>query len=183
MDIINVLKLLTGISQSESLIVDVNSAINPTDPSFYSNNSGKHTDLLLLDKQLSINHLSQKNTTASFLPSLSAYGIANSTFFGQGGENSVFKQAPGYWLGLQLNWNIYDGNTRKSKLAKQKLESQKLAVQTFQVKESIQMNIDNASRKFRVETSNLETTKAQVELAERKFTIKPNYSTKKVLRA
>ncbi len=169
-DLVNMLKFLTGMSQSENLIIDVDESNTSIDPTFYVNSPSKHTDLMLLEKQFALNQLNQKNTKATFLPSVSAYGIGNSTFFGQGGENSVFKQAPGYWLGLQVNWNIYDGSARKSKLAHQKLESQKLAAQTFQAREAIQMSTDNSSRKYIIEKSNIETSKAQVALAEKVYT-------------
>lgn len=169
-ELLNMLKYLIGQPQSENLVVKIDIDQHTAVPTLIENTAINRTDLLLLDRQKAINVLSQDNTKASFLPTLAAYGIANSTFFGKDGDNSVLKHAPGYWVGLQLNWNIYDGSARKSKLAQQKIENQKIALQSEQTHQAIAMDIANARTKFLVEQKNLVASRDQVALAEKVYT-------------
>lgn len=167
---INMLKYLTGTPQSDSLQVNV--AIDQTTaaPATLGDAPINRTDLLLLDRQKSINELNQQNTKAGFLPTVSAYATGNSTVYAIGGDNSYIKNLPGYWFGLQLNWNIYDGAARKSKLAQQKIDNQKYTIQQAQTRESITMDVENGRNKFQVEQRNLDASQAQVTLAEKVYT-------------
>ena len=126
--------------------------------------------MLLLDRQKLINELNQRNTKAGFLPTLSAYGTANSTVYAIGGDNAYIKNVPGYWLGLQLNWNIYDGAARKAKIAGQRLEYQSYSIRQAQTNESISMDVVNGRNKIQVEQRNLEASRGQVGLAEKVYT-------------
>ncbi len=169
-ELINALKYLTGTSQSENLSVKIDIDQNAAVPTLIANDAMNRTDLLILERQKALNEQSTLNTKAGFLPTLSAYGVANSTFFGKDGDNSVLKNVPGYWVGLQLNWNIYDGSARKSKLVQQKIENQKISIQSEQTKESISMDIANARTKFYVEQRNIVASREQVALAEKVYT-------------
>ncbi len=166
----NALKFLTGTPQTDSLSVQLAITTEGAVASALPGQTVNRTDLLLLNRQQTLNTLNQRNTKAGFIPTLTAYGVANSTFFGQGGENGVFKHAPGYWAGLQLNWNIYDGSARRAKLSGQKIESEQLALQTRQAQESISMEVNNARNKFTVQQGNLAASQEQVTLAEKVYT-------------
>lgn len=167
--LLNTLKYLTGTPQTDSL--QVQTAIEESIPvapgSEYTIN---RTDLQLIDQQKMINGLEQRNIKAGFVPSVSAYGVANSSVYAIGGDNSYIKNLPGYWVGLQLNWNVFDGLARKAKLGQKRIDDQKLDVQSRQVRESISMDIANARNKFLVEQQNLSTNRGQVALAEKVYT-------------
>ncbi|GAB3890803.1 TolC family protein [Larkinella knui] len=167
--LLNMLKYLTGTPQSDPLTV--RTVIDETIPvTAFDAPAINRTDLLLLDRQKALNGLDLQNIKAGFLPTLSAYGIANSTVYATGGENSYIKNVPGYWLGLQLNWNIFDGLARKSKVTQARIDNQKLDTQLQQTRESITMDITNAQNKLLVEQRNLTTNRAQVALAEKIYT-------------
>jgi outer membrane protein TolC len=168
----NALKFLTGTPQSDSLEISLDITPDKDLPLRLPEQTINRTDLLLLNRQQALNNLNQRNTKAGVIPTLSAYGVANSTYFGQGGDNSVFKHVPGYWVGLQLNWNLYDGSARRARLSGQKIESQKLALQTQQAQESIFMEVANARNQFTVEQSNLAASQEGVTLAEKVYTQK-----------
>ena len=167
--LLNNLKFLTGSAQTDSL--QVSTGIEKTIPvapgSEYTIN---RTDLQLIDQQKIINGLQQQNVKSSFVPTVNAYGVANSTVYAIGGDNSYAKNLPGYWLGLQLNWNVFDGLARKAKLSQKKIDDQKLDVQLRQTRESISMDISNSRNKFLVEQQNLSTNQSQVTLAEKVYT-------------
>ena len=168
--LVNMLKYLTGTPQSDSLSVRTDIDQTAAAPTTLGDAPINRTDLLLLDRQKAINELNQQNTKAGFLPTLSAYGTGNSTVYAIGGDNSYIKNLPGYWFGLQLNWNIYDGSARKSKLAQQKIENQKYTVQQVQTRESVTMDVINGRTRFQVEQRNLEASRAQVGLADKVYT-------------
>lgn len=167
--LLNNLKFLTGTPQTDPL--SVRTAIDETTPVTPANEyTINRTDILLLDRQKELNGLEQRNVKAGFIPSVSAYGTANSTVYATGGDNSYIKNVPGYWFGLQLNWSIFDGFARKAQLSQKKIDSQKLDVQLRQTNESIAMDIANARNKFLVEQQNLSTNRGQVGLAEKVYT-------------
>ncbi|CAN5471284.1 TolC family protein [soil metagenome] len=167
--LLNALKYLTGTPQTDSL--QVRTAIEETIPvapsSEYTIN---RTDIQLLDQQKEINGLEQRNVKAGFVPTVAAYGVANSSVYAIGGDNSYIKNLPGYWLGLQLNWNVFDGLARKAKLSQKRIDDQRLDVQLRQTRESISMDIANSRNKFLVEQQNLSTNRGQVARAEKVYT-------------
>jgi outer membrane protein len=164
--LLNMLKYLTGTPQSEPLTVLT--TIDESTPTVTLDAPAiNRTDLLLLDRQKALNSLDQQNIKAGFIPTVSAYGVANSTVYATGGEYSYIKNVPGYWLGLQLNWSVFDGFARKAKLTQSRLDNQKLDTQLQQTRESITMDITNARNKLLVEQRNLTTNGAQVNLAEK----------------
>ena len=166
--LLNTLKFLTGTPQTDSL--SVRTAIEETTPVTPANEfTINRTDLLLLDRQKALNGLDQRTIKAGFVPTLSLYGTANSTVYAIGGDNSYLKNVPGYWAGLQLNWNIFDGLARKAKLSQNRIDNQKLDVQLRQTQESISMDIANARNQFLVQQQNLSTNRSQVMLAEKVY--------------
>ncbi|QIP14277.1 TolC family protein [Spirosoma aureum] len=167
--LLNTLKYLTGTPQTDSL--QVRTSIEETIPVAPGNEyTINRTDLQLIDQQKLINGLEQRNVKTGFVPTVSAYGVANSSVYAIGGDNSYVKNLPGYWVGLQLNWNVFDGLARKAKLSQKRIDDQKLDVQLRQVRESISMDITNARNKFLVEQQNLSTNSGQVKLAEKVYT-------------
>ncbi|MCK8494456.1 TolC family protein [Spirosoma sp. RP8] len=167
--LLNNLKYLTGTPQTDSLFVAT--AIEETIPVAPSNEyTINRTDLQLIDQQKIINSLQQQNIKAGFTPTVSAYGVANSSVYAIGGDNSYIKNLPGYWVGLQLNWSVFDGLARKARLSQNRIDTQKLDVQNRQIRESISMDIANARNKFLVEQTNLSTNRGQVALAEKVYT-------------
>jgi outer membrane protein TolC len=169
-ELTNALKFLTGTPQTDTLTIKLDITPSEDLPLSLPEQTINRTDLLLLNRQQTLNELTLRNIKAGILPTLSAYGVANSTFFGQGGDNSVFKHVPGSWIGLQLNWSLYDGSARRAKLSGQKIESQKLALQTQQAHESISMEVENARNQFVVEQSNLASSEEGVTLAQKVYT-------------
>ena len=167
--LLNTLKFLTGTPQSDSL--SVRTAIDESVPVTPANEyTINRTDLQLLDRQKDLNGLEQRNIKAGFAPTVSAYGTANSTVYAIGGDNSYIKNVPGYWLGIQLNWNLFDGLARKAKMSQKRIEDQKLDVQLRQTRESISMDIANSRNQFLVQQQNLTTNRGQVTLAEKVYT-------------
>jgi outer membrane protein TolC len=166
--LVNLLKYYTGTPQSDSMRILVN-VRGVTLPGASDWDRARRTDVALLQKQKDINELQDKNIRSGLIPTVNAYGVANMAFYAKAGENSTFQDVPGYWAGLQLNWNVFDGMARKAKRSQNQIDREKLDVQLRQVKESILMEESNARNKFGVEQKNINAKKDQVALAEKVY--------------
>ncbi|MCF2504517.1 TolC family protein [Dyadobacter sp. CY107] len=166
--LVNLLKYYTGTPQSEQMRIAV-SVSDVSLPAQSQDAELKRTDVALLQKQRDLNELQDKNIKSGFIPTVNAYGTANMAFYAKAGENSTFQDVPGYWAGLQLNWNVFDGMARRAKRSQNQIDNEKLNVQLRQVKESIAMEEANARNKFAVEQRNINARKDQVALAERVY--------------
>lgn len=166
--LVNLLKYYTGIPQTDSLRIDIQ-VKNVLLPSQAEKSGVRRTDITLLERQKDLNLLQDKNLKSGYLPTVNAYGVANLTYFGKGGDNSVFKQVPGYWAGLQLNWNVFDGMARKAQRTQNRIDNDKLTVQMKQLEQSIEMEEINARDKFSVEQQNINAKNDQVALASRVY--------------
>lgn len=166
--LVNLLKYYIGTPQSESIriAVDVRDVSLPIQS---SDSETKRTDVALLQKQRDLNELQDKNIKSGFIPTVSAYGVANMAFYAKSGENSTFQDVPGYWAGLQLNWSVFDGLARRAKRSQNSIDNEKLNVQLKQVRESIAMEEANARNKFAVEQGNINAKKDQVALASKVY--------------
>lgn len=166
--LVNLLKYYTGIPQNDTVRILVN-VRGVTLPVYADWDKARRTDVALLQKQKDLNELQDKNIRSGLIPTVNAYGVANMAFYAQGGENSTFQDVPGYWAGLQLNWNVFDGLARKAKRSQNQIDREKLDVQLRQVRETIQMEENNARNKFGVEQKNINAKKDQVALAEKVY--------------
>jgi outer membrane protein TolC len=166
--LVNLLKYYTGIPQNDSIRITI-SVRGVALPAYAEWDKARRTDVALLQKQKDLNELQDRNIRSGLIPTVNAYGVANMAFYAQGGENSTFQDVPGYWAGLQLNWNVFDGMARKAKRSQNQIDREKLDVQLRQTREMIQMEESNARNKFGVEQKNINAKKDQVALAEKVY--------------
>ena len=167
--ILNLLKFLTGMPQSEP--IRIRTQIDSTQTTVAGTAlTINRTDLRLLDRQQEINALNIRNVKAGALPTLSAYGVGNSTTFATTDGGGFAKAIPGYWVGLQLNWSIFDGHLRRAQIAQYRAESQRIGFQQQQLGESIAMDMANANNQIVLQQRNLQTTLAQLALARKVYT-------------
>ena len=99
------------------------------------------SDFMAMQKAIEASGLVIKSSQMSYLPKLNAFGNyqyndSHLTGFG----------ANAYLVGVQLSWNIFNGNKTKHVIAAQKLERDELVVQLAQQKDQGQMELDKAYR-------------------------------------
>lgn len=99
------------------------------------------SDFMAMQKAIEASGLMIKSSQMSYLPKLNAFGNyqyndSHLTGFG----------ADAYLVGVQLSWNVFNGNKTKHVVAAQKLERDKLAVQLTQQKDQSQLELDKAFR-------------------------------------
>ncbi|WP_295793916.1 TolC family protein [Mucilaginibacter sp.] len=99
------------------------------------------SDFMAMQKAIEASGLMIKSSQMSYLPKLNAFGnyqYNDSRLTGFG--------ANAYLVGVQLSWNVFNGNKTKHVIAAQKLERDKLTVQLAQQKDQSQLELDKAYR-------------------------------------
>jgi outer membrane protein TolC len=98
-------------------------------------------DFMAMQKAIEGSDMMLKSNQMSFLPKLNAFGNYqyNDSHLTGFGANS-------YLVGVQLSWDIFKGNARKSKIDAQRLERDKLTEQLRQQKQQGQMELSKAIR-------------------------------------
>lgn len=165
-EVLNMLKFLSGISQTDVLKIN-NEISTKVEILPYSKLKPERVEVKLLEKQKELNELERKNIFAGYLPTISAYGVFNYTYFAKGGGAGIWKGFPGSWVGLQLSWNLFDGLGRKSKIDQKKIEFNKLNVQLSQLNENISMELNNAKNQIVLQESTILSRREQLALAEK----------------
>lgn len=98
-------------------------------------------DFMAMQKAIEGSDMMLKSNKMSLLPKLNVFGNYqyNDSHLTGFGANS-------YLVGVQLSWDIFKGNARKSKIDAQRLERDKLAEQLAQQKQQGQMELSKAIR-------------------------------------
>ena len=99
------------------------------------------SDFMAMQKAIEASGLMIKSSQMSYLPKLNAFGnyqYNDSRLTGFGANSYLF--------GVQLSWNIFNGNKTKNIIAVQKLERDKLATQLAQQKDQSQSDLNKAYR-------------------------------------
>ncbi|MCO5948205.1 TolC family protein [Mucilaginibacter flavidus] len=99
------------------------------------------SDFMAMQKAIEASGLMIKSSQMSYLPKLNAFGNYqyNDSHLTGFGTNA-------YLVGIQLSWNVFNGNKTKHVIATQKLERDKLTLQLAQQKDQSQLELDKAYR-------------------------------------
>lgn len=98
-------------------------------------------DFLALEKAIEAAGLMLKASKMKYLPRLNAFGS-----YQLNDKNFTAFNASSYLVGIQLTWNIFDGNNIKRQIAGLKLEQEKLGVQLHSMQQENQMLLDKSYR-------------------------------------
>ena len=98
-------------------------------------------DFMAIEKAMEATGLMEKSSRMKYLPSLNAFGSyqLNDKKFTGFNANS-------YLAGIQITWNIFDGNNIKRQVAGLKLEQDKLGVQLHSMQQENQMLLNKGYR-------------------------------------
>jgi outer membrane protein TolC len=101
------------------------------------------TDFKALQKGMESYDMMIKSSKMSYLPRLNAfasYQLNDKTMFGFNANT--------YFAGIQLSWNIFNGNRMKNTISQQRLEKEKLAKQLDQQKSEAQLQVNHTRRQL-----------------------------------
>lgn len=105
--------------------------------------SNTRADFKALQKGMEGYDMMIKSSKMSYLPRLNAFASY------QWNDKAMFGyNANAYLAGVQLSWNIFNGNRTKNSITQQTIEKAKLAKQLDQQKSEAQMQINQAKRQL-----------------------------------
>jgi outer membrane protein TolC len=141
-DISDMLNILMGASAGTVYTVDsmsINSAVTADSTDLFNDRS----DFKAMQKGMESYDMMIKSSRMSYLPRLNAFASY------QWNDKSMFGfNANAYFTGIQLSWNIFNGNQTKNAISEQRLEKEKLAKQLDQQKNEAQLQINKARRQL-----------------------------------
>ncbi len=117
-------------------------------------------DFMAMKTAIEASNLMIKSSKMSYLPKLNAFGnyqLNDSRMFGFG--------ANAYLAGIQLSWNIFNGNRTKNTIVTKTLERNKLEQQLAQQKDQSQLELNKTNRDLQDARFQIEQQHAAIQQA------------------
>ncbi len=163
MQIMNALKFAMGISIYQDIEIDP--TIEFKNLSDFTNQTT--IDIRLVETQNRFLKSELSTLKNSRLPSLSLYGTYGQTGFGYDVKpNDFLKFFPLSFVGVQLNYPLFNGTVTQRKINQKKLEITNNTLQLSLANEQNTMLIDNAKRTKITAQQTIENTLAQIKLSQ-----------------
>ena len=137
-----------------------------SNPTIVDNSNPARPELELIQLQKQMNLEEREGTYMAFLPTLSFYAAYNYNYNLQP-ENDFRTGIPSAFLGLRLDWTLFDGFEKRNKLKVNAYNREKIEHQEVLAKENLALATANAKRDVELQTTNLEMNKEQLQLAEK----------------
>lgn len=160
------LKILIGMDPNQSITLASDKLVEQT--ILVDESAAAYPQLQLLEAQKQLNIEERKGTNMAYLPSLAFYAAYNYNY-NMKPEDDFRKGIESAFLGLQLNWTLFDGLEKHNKQKVNAINAEKIANQQELVSQQLQMATDNAKRQIQIQTDALAISKEQLRLAEKVY--------------
>ncbi|MDH4471146.1 MAG: TolC family protein [Fluviicola sp.] len=162
----NLLKILIGIDPKQPITLASDVLVEKT--ILVDESTIEYPELKLLEAQKQLNIEERKGTNMAYLPNLAFYAAYNYNYnmkpaddFRTGIESA--------FLGLQLNWTLFDGLEKHNKQKVNAINAEKITNQQELAKQQLEMVTNNAKKQIEIQTGSLAISKEQLILAERVY--------------
>lgn len=125
-------------------------------------------ELKLIDTQIELNEEEKKGTRMAYLPNLSFYGSYNYNY-NMKPEDDFRVGIEGAFVGLRLDWNLFDGLEKYHKLKVNALNAEKLDNQRKEAELQLNLKASNTKRQIEVNSKSVDLVKKQLELAQKVY--------------
>lgn len=160
------LKILIGMDPKQSITLASDKLVEQT--ILVDETAAAYPQLQLLEAQKQMNIEERKGTNMAYLPSLAFYAAYNYNY-NMKPEDDFRKGIESAFLGLQLNWTLFDGLEKHNKQKVNAINAEKIANQQELVSQQLQMTTDNAKRQIQIQTEALAISKEQLRLSEKVY--------------
>lgn len=157
------LKILIGMDTDRKLELVADEIVERTVLSDVG--STKFPELDLINAQQKMNQEERKGTNMAYLPTLSMYAAYNYNY-NMNPENSFRTGIEGAFLGLRVDWKLFDGLEKHHKQKVNALNAEKLSNQKDLLTKQLELKATNAKRQIEVQTNSLYLAREQVKLAQ-----------------
>jgi outer membrane protein TolC len=127
-----------------------------------------HIDYQIIENQEQASELLWKQQKSTYLPRLSAFYTAQANAFSAEFDfldNKKFY--PSQLIGLNLNIPIFSGTSRINRVQQAKIDLEKVGIAKKQIEQQLEINLSNARSKYIFSLSQYNTSKRNMELADR----------------
>jgi outer membrane protein TolC len=160
------LKILIGMDPKESISIEADMLVEKS--ILVDNAEIKYPELDLIAAQKKMNQEERKGTNMAYLPNLSFYASYNYNYNMKPDDNYRVG-IQGAFLGLKMDWTLFDGLEKYHKQKVNAFNSEKLANQEVYAQQQLDMKTANLKRQIEVQSNSLEVSKEQMRLAERVY--------------
>ena len=161
--LIDLLKIFIGFPKDKTLKLSEDALIEQT--LLKEDDTKQFYALRLIESQQEMNKEESKGIKMSYLPNLNLYGVYNYSYNIKP-EDDFRKGIEGVFIGLRLDWSIFDGFQRMHKSKMNAIRTDKLANQYDLVNQQLEMNSLQAKRQIKLKAEALSLAKEQLSLAE-----------------
>lgn len=148
------LELAPDVTVEQSILVDQTTVNRP--------------ELDLLEAQMDLNRAERNGTNMAYLPSLSFVAAYNYTLNLKPDAN-VRTGIPSSFVGLRLDWTIFDGFEKMNKQKVNAINYDKLTNQQVLLEQQLTMVTENAKRQIEIQKTSLDLAKEKLTLAQRVY--------------
>lgn len=160
------LSILVGFPEGTTLTIASDEIIS--NPTIIEQTNALRPELELIQLQKQMNIEERKGTYMAYLPTLSFYGAYNYNY-NMKPEDDFRTGIPSAFLGLRLDWTLFDGFEKKNKLKVNAYNKEKIQNQELLATQQLNLATANAKREAELQTANLEMNKEQLRLSERVY--------------
>ena len=160
------LSILVGFPEGTTLTIASDEIIS--NPTITEQTNALRPELELIQLQKEMNIEERKGTYMAYLPTLSFYGAYNYNY-NMKPEDDFRTGIPSAFLGLRLDWTLFDGFEKKNKLKVNAYNKEKFQNQELLATQQLNLATANAKREAELQTANLEMNKEQLRLSERVY--------------
>jgi outer membrane protein len=125
-------------------------------------------EMELIEAQKQMNAEERKGTNMAYLPSLSFYAAYNYTY-NMKPEDDFRKGIESAFLGLRLDWTLFDGLEKYNKQKVNAINRDKLENQADLAEQQLTLVTSNAKKQIDIQINSLAIAKEQLQLAQRVY--------------
>lgn len=127
-----------------------------------------YLELQLVQAQIKMNEEEHSGTNMSYLPSLSLYGAYNYTY-NLKPEANVRQGIESAFVGLRLDWTLFDGLEKANKQKVNKINQMRLENQEEFLKQQLDIQTENSRMQIDIQMNSLSIAQEQLKLAQRVY--------------
>ena len=157
------LKILIGVDPKTAIALQDDQMVQQS--LLVDKNAANLFAVQLLEQQKLMTQEEAKGIKMGYLPNVNLYGIYQYNY-NMNPETDFRTGIDGAFVGLRVDWNLFDGFDKHHKAAVNALKQEQLEMQTALVQQQLQLQIDQNKRLIDVKVNSLELAKEQLKLAE-----------------
>jgi len=162
----SLLKILVGMDSGERIRLETDELVEKS--ILVDQQTIVYQELELLGAQKKMNEEERKGTNMAYLPSLSFYAAYNYNYNMKPADNYRVG-IEGAFIGLKLDWTLFDGMEKFHKQKVNALEAEKIDNQQTTVTQQLEMQTNNAKKQIEVSAGSLAISQEQLRLSDRVY--------------